>query len=511
MRRISVPVIFQVAAFLLLASAYYIWTWSDNLRDLGGDSAVYLLTAQYYSPWSTHSGIAADFARASSYPPLFPFLLGSANLGGNVAIAHAMTTSFLVAAFLCFYVWLRTLGQGLLTAGISVLAFVFLPGTYAQALSILSEDLYLLCTLVALVAVARFERDQNVRWLWLAAVGVALSMLTRSAGIAIYFAFLGYLVTSRTPQRWRLGIAPLLPFALWQVLHGLSQPGYLSLFVEKYPANGQPGFFALLYAQVASSGAGWLENFATNSVGVPVAVIIGTVCLGGMVRRLYLKHFDGFYALAYLLLISLWPFPAECKRLIFPIVPVLLAQGVMLAMTLPEVSFSKHRFRAACLFFFSSIFLIIFPAAVLTTTQFIRGGLGDDGYINVAHAGILPDDRLLWASEVNAIESDLRKIRVRFKDGDCIYSIKPSIVSFYTSVRSIVPPADRVGVDEFKRMTAISGCRYFYVMGFVSPTYRESLYPLDRLVAHKIRFDSLVTMRAGGKQSVFSALVEQLN
>jgi hypothetical protein len=511
MRRIPAPVLVHIAVFLFLAFSYYIWTWSDNLRDLGGDNAVYLLTAKYYSPWSEHSDVAADFARASTYPPLFPFLLASANLGEHVAIAHAMTTSFLLAAVFCFYFWMRALGQSLLIAGISALVFALMPGTYVQALSILSENLYLLCTLGALVAVARFEKDREVRWLWMAAVSVTLSMLTRSAGMAVYVAFLAYLIIWRAPQRWGLGIAALLPFAFWQLLHGLNQPGYLSFFVHKYESSAQPGLLAQLYGQIIAVSNGWIENFAVNPVGVSVAAIIGAVCLAGMAWRTYLKRFDGFYALAYLLIIILWPFPAESKRLVFPIMPVLLAQGVMLMAVLPELSFSNRRFRVAVLFFFSSIFLISFPAAVLTATQFIRGGLGDGGYINVARTGILSDDRLMWAGEINAVENDLRKIRVRFKDRDCIYSIKPSIVSFYTAVKSLAPPPERITADEFGRMTAKSGCRFFYVMAFVSPTYKESLYPFDRLVAHQIRFDSIVTVQVGGNQRLFSGLVERLN
>jgi hypothetical protein len=511
MRRISITEFIQVAVFLLLASAYYLWTWSDNLRDLGGDSAIYLLTAQYYSPWSAHSDVAADFARASSYPPLFPLLLGGAGLGGNVAVAHAVTTSFLLSVVLLFYVWLRALRQSQLAAGMSALVFMLLPGTYAQALSILSENLYLLCTLFALVAVAHFETERDVRWLWAAVVGVALSMLTRSAGMAVYLAFLAYLIVWGAPQRWRLGFAALLPFVLWQVLHGLNQPGYISSFAGKYAADGWSAILAQLHVQMVAVGSGWLENFVTNSVGVPVAVIIGAACLAGMVRRLYQRQFDGFYVLAYLLLVVLWPFPAESKRLVFPILPVLLVQGVVLMTKLPEVIIAKRQFKVAYLLFFGSILLIIFPAALLTATQFVGGGAGDRGFINVARAGILPDNRLVWGSETYAVENDLRKLHVQFHDKDCIYSIKPSIVSFYTSVKSILPPAAEVGADQFRRMTAESGCRFYYVMAFVSPTYKESLYPLDRLVAHQIRFDSVVTVQVGGNQRVFSGMVERLN
>lgn len=511
MSNITPSMVFRTVVFGLLMLGYYIWTWSNNLRDLGGDSAVYLLTAQYYSPWHAHSSIAADFGSASSYPPLFPLLLGLANLGGNVAIAHVMTTTFLLVAFLCLFAWLRTLGHTPFTAGMSTLVFALLPGTYVQAISILSENLYLLCTLVALVATTRFEKDRNERWLWYAASGVALSMLTRSAGVTLYVAFLIYLFVRRASQQWRLGLVALLPFMLWETLHGLNQPGYVSSFLRNYTSGSQTRFLSQLHDQITSVGSGWIENFSSNQVGIPVSALIAALCLGGLVRRLYLKQIDGFYAVAYLLLICLWPFPAESKRLVFPIVPILLVQGVELITALPEVSMLKRRFKIAALLFFGSIILITLPTAVLTVTQFIQGGLAEGGYINVARAGILPDDRFVLGRKINIVENDLKKIPVKFKDGDCIYSIKPSIISYYTSVKSIVPPVSQVGAEEFKRMTAMSGCRFFYVMGFVSPTYSESLYPLDWLMPYKIRFDSLTTVRVGAEQRVFSALVERLN
>lgn len=314
----------QLFVFVFLAFAYYVWTWSDNLRDLGGDSAIYLLTAQYYSPWSNYNSVAADFSHATSYPPLFPFLLGIVNLGNNVAFAHAMTTSFLLAAFICLYIWMRALGQTLLIASMSILLFALLPGTYVHAISILSENLYLLCTLTTFVAMARFEKCLEERFLWVAACGVALSMLIRNTGIALYLAFLAYLFIRQIAKRWWLGTLVLLPFLLWQIVHGLNQPGYVSSFLQKYRADSSPQFFTQLYDQIIAVGTGWLENFYTNSVGIPVAMFIGVLCLGGMVRRLYLKQMDGFYVLVYLLLISLWPFPAESKRLVFVIIPILL-------------------------------------------------------------------------------------------------------------------------------------------------------------------------------------------
>jgi hypothetical protein len=59
--------------------------------DFGGDNAVYLLTAQYFSPYAPRTALAAHIAQGSLFPPLFPLLLaltGSAeSLGQPIGCA----------------------------------------------------------------------------------------------------------------------------------------------------------------------------------------------------------------------------------------------------------------------------------------------------------------------------------------------------------------------------------------------------------------------------------------
>jgi hypothetical protein len=89
----------RALAFLVLAVAYLIWGWSSVLGDFGGDNAVYLLTAQYLSPYAPASDLAAQFARGSAFPPLFPLLLALTGGGESLLTAHIVTVSCLLVAF----------------------------------------------------------------------------------------------------------------------------------------------------------------------------------------------------------------------------------------------------------------------------------------------------------------------------------------------------------------------------------------------------------------------------
>ena len=102
--------LYQIIGFGLLGAGYFLWTWSHELAEFGGDNAYYLLMAQHFSPWSANYVVAEYFANRSQYPPLFPLVLAMFGGGNSVLAAHLITTSFLLLSFLVIYKWLSTLG-----------------------------------------------------------------------------------------------------------------------------------------------------------------------------------------------------------------------------------------------------------------------------------------------------------------------------------------------------------------------------------------------------------------
>src|SRR5712692_9243154 len=138
------PLSIYLLGFLVMASAYYVWTWSDILGGFGGDNAVYLLSAQYLSPFSPHSQVAEYFFRQSPYPPLFPLALALTGGGGSLLIAHLVTTTFLLLALPAIFFLLIFDCFDRPHAFFIAFIFALLTLTYMQELFTHSENLYLL-------------------------------------------------------------------------------------------------------------------------------------------------------------------------------------------------------------------------------------------------------------------------------------------------------------------------------------------------------------------------------
>ncbi|MFT5392614.1 MAG: hypothetical protein ACI8PT_002812, partial [Gammaproteobacteria bacterium] len=95
---------------ILLTYLYLVWTGGGELAGLGGDNAIYLLTAQHFSPWSAPSEVAQYFARHSQYPPLLPLTLGLVSSWDSpqsvLYAAHASIALTLLFSLVALGVWM---------------------------------------------------------------------------------------------------------------------------------------------------------------------------------------------------------------------------------------------------------------------------------------------------------------------------------------------------------------------------------------------------------------------
>ena len=468
--------------FFILAVLYYAWTWSHELGDFGGDNATYVLTASYFSPWNEHSDVAAYFARYSQYPPLFPFLLSIFGGGENVLFAHIVTTTCLLLALVVIYKWVSALGFSIYHAGLAAILVAIVPGTYMEALSIHSENLYLLSSLSGLLTITLAEKAGHRAWYWLTAVSIAAATLTRGAGVSLVVAFAGYLGLRRPPRALLYVIVSVLPMVLWHLWWPKLGPSYLDSFIQKYMGISFDALVSHLNVQLDAIWYGWAGNFSVSPVGLPVMGVIGAVCLAGAMYRIYQRRLDGFYVVAYLLLIFIWPFPAEARRLIFVIMPVLLVQGLLLLKIFPGEE-RLNRFSDYCAVMIFSIFLIALPALVLTANRFLHRPPGDLASLrhSLGWYALDPREALSNVAFDNALAGHLRQIKKMIPVNSCIYSIKPSVVAFYADRISVVPPRENLDEKAFVNSLRDTGCRYLYLMGFSSPSFSKPYYPVDRL------------------------------
>jgi hypothetical protein len=61
----------------------------------------------------------------------------------------------------------------------------------------------------------------------------------------------------------------------------------------------------------------------------------------------------------------------------------------------------------------------------------------------------------------------------------CVYAIKPTLVSLFADRIGKGPPPASLSAEQFN--AAIPACRYAYVMGIQSPSFPDAYYPKERL------------------------------
>jgi hypothetical protein len=466
-----------------LAALYAIWCWSTELGDFGGDNAYYLLTARHYSLWLGPSDVAAHFAVRSPYPPLFPILLALTGGGASLLAAHLAVAAGWVFAIVVFYLWLDALGFDRLTATAGAVLFGLLPDVLLEALSVHSEALYLPLTLVTLWTVARYERHGKQTDLYVAVATIALATLTRSAGVSLLVAFGAYLVVYRPKGfGWLLGIA-VAPMVAWSLISPSRAQGYVAQLMDRYGSDLLGALVAQISVGARALWYGWIQVFGAGHTAMVVLSVMGLVCIAGMLHRIWRWKLDGLYAGAYLLLILLWPFPAETQRLVLVIVPVLLTQALLLLSTVPVVTSRGWVVHHRQVLALAPLLILVVPELALGVQRFTRPLPDDLAPYRQALSwyGAPPREAIDDLISRAAVAQHLRTLDKWMGPGECVYGMKPSIVGFYSGRISFPPPSARLNDEEFQIAVRTGPCKYFYVMGYISPSFPTPYYPAMRL------------------------------
>lgn len=473
----------QTAIALTIFAAYVAWAWSSVLGGFGGDNAIYLLSAQYLSPFSDHSAVSAAFFKSGPYPPLYPLVLAMTGGGQSLLSAHLVTATCLIVALYLLYRWQRALALSRAEATAISALIAMVPGVYLQSLEILSENLYLCLTLLALFSYERANTSSGNRWLAVTALAVASAMLTRTAGVALLAAFVVHLLSKKRSKAIIFAIIALFPPLLWHLLGNHSS--YAGSFMRVYAHDPVGSVVAHIGDQMRALGYGWVGNFSSSrSLGTSIpALLIGGVALAGLLVRLREWKFDAVYVAFYLLILLVWPFPGEAERFMVVILPILFVHGFLLLRRVRRAPLFGAQRPVADLLFLAVISIIVLPQLVLTASRFaqsvpeqlVRFKRTPGWYQGTTQEGLLS----LYSSY--AITSALESARGAVPAGNCVLSIKPSVTAYYVGVMSMSPPLSSVPEPDFRRQLETEGCHYLMMFGFSSPTFREPFYPYERL------------------------------
>lgn len=463
---------------LFAAGCYFTWTCSASIGQLGGDGASYLMMAQHYAPYGGHDRVYAEAATFSQFPPLYPLLLAWSGAAAEPVLAHAVTTACLLLALYTCYAWLLAQGIPAAHSALTVLALAAIPGSWMTGLMFQSEYLYLLLSLLALHLLERYRQARKAEALYAAALAVAAAALSRSAGVTLLPALL---IVARGAPRPVAGVAAalaLLPLLGWHLAHQ-AQHGYAAAFLDTYRSGGWHFLHSQVQTELAALHRGFAENFQRTAALPALIDGLGLFCLAAGLYRATGLAPDAVYIVVYLALLLLWPSPADAQRFLWVVLPVLLAQpvllaarwpwptiqqaitaalaGMMLAQALPAIAFAADRYRAAA-----------------------WSNLPQDSRGLVVWYRPDPQSAREGVESQLAIIGVLSRIPQRVPAGDCVIATRPELINYFGHRRSVLPPLNSAPDAAFAAAIEQSGCRYAFGVASGDDRY-PALHPLQRL------------------------------
>ena len=456
------------------APLYLFFTHSGEIISSFSDSPIYLLTARHFADPS--APMYGDIAAQSQFPPLYPLLLALTGGGASVPQAHAATTLMLLLAFLALYGWLRKLDVAADAAAAAVLIAALLPGLYAFALLVMSENLYLLLTVLALALLT--PPTPSLRSLAGAAALVCAAALTRSVGVLLFLPLaLTALRSPRRPQACAVVAVAFIPVVLWSALHK-PPVSYVDALKVIYGVDPIGTLIRHISDQAPGIIAGIAEDLGGPGRSHGFADVVCVLLLACAAVRAIRLQPAGVYVAAYLCVMLIWPYPTELARLALVILPLMLVQSIAIAMTLPA---QGRRWLASGGVAASLLFLV--PILLADAARFREAA--DSG---LEHARNNPfwydtdNDRALWRVKVNdATAAALTRIGDFVPADDCVYILRPALVTFYSGRRGVVPPLEETDDDRFTRRLQQMGCNYILLRDSDSPSGTLRMFPSSRI------------------------------
>jgi hypothetical protein len=484
----------------VVAALYFASGPSDRIGQLGGDWTWYLMMAGSYSPFSAHDAVYAAAAQESRFPPLYPLLLALVGAAENLRLAYTVNVACLVFALGALYAWCLELGIARPWSLAAALVVAMLPGSYLLALYPQSEYLYLALSLAALWLLARHARTRCSRDLIGAALLIAAACLTRSIGVALFAPLaLAVLRERRLAGFATIGIA-IAPLLGWQLVHQ-TPFGYGRMAADIF-AQATPAWW---WVQSAGMWTALRYGFGHSLVHfggmfAPTQALAALLLAAALWRCVCLAA-DGVYVGAYLAMLTVWPFPEESTRFVWPIIPVGLAQGMLLASRV-SARVSGGRGYAQTLFA-GVLAVLVLPALAIIVA---RHGAGEVGAANryVAWYDSDPAQAALAVRTTQAIVEGLQNSAQIVPAGECVFSTKPDLLNFYARRAATLPPVAAVPQAEFERALDESQCHWLAMMIATQRVYPEPMYPLQRLGNNALIVDARGFTADGRDYSAFT-------
>jgi hypothetical protein len=480
----------------------FFFTHNDLFAGLHSDEAIYLLLADYYSPWlDKNNDLLFTFVLSQSwFPPGYPLLL--ALLGGGsdtIPIAHFINTTFLAVSLICYASWLRRSGHELASLLFPSL-FALSPYVLIFSLGIFSEFVFLAILLAVLYLHENGSRSKKT--LLTISLLVATAPLIRTAAIALLLAWLINLLRSNHPYRIRYILITVLPFLLWSFWKQFNGIGhnYIRLVIDGVKHQDLSYLLDTPLYVASRIAPGWNEYFGT-ATGPWYWVILFLLILAtvGMVLRLYEGKLDAIFTLLYFLIVLFWPYPQFITRFLLPVIPLLIFYSYLATSELMRFMFgntgSKSSWIVALIL---GVSIYIPTGSILIRYCQLVSLYGN----NSVTQDFYREPDLQNAIEENEIRkkiiSGLAHLNKHMDNNACIHSTATALTMFYTRRVSVVMP------DSFSSPDLL--CDYILTIPWDSGGY-VAFHGIDKLVAND---NFQPTHIEEHQQKVFFALFEKV-
>jgi hypothetical protein len=447
------------------------------------------------------------------FPPFFPTVLAMLGGGNHAALPSYLSNVFIMVLALWFYyLWSKSVLDSRVGGLAALVLVAFMPNTISQLLVVQSEPLFLLLTMSGFWLM---QRAHSARHDYITAILFALASITRTIGV---LAVLVYLIKYWSIRSWRARImtalVALMPVLLWSVyrqFHG-GGDGYAGILLAGFEGNIIDNLSSQLKVNVQLMWLYWVRCFDTSiALHSRYVLSVITAIIGlGFIVRLFKGHADAQYTALYLLVLLVWPYPAQFERFIFLLMPFALVYGLF------SISLLKDRVTGKAIPLFTSVYVIAITLVMLPTLAGMALKLGHDGRISGDQARSI--EWLQSHDWQNTKQSQqfmarvyhfMQKAQQQVPEDSCVISTVPAYFMLHSNRKSIKPAHMNASDMEFEG--DFRECDYVFML---SATPKPSvgnppMYPFQRIKDKMIVLD-LIYWDAGNSDSDVAAMLARI-
>ena len=347
--------------FLLTLVAVYsihlsTFTLFEGFSTFSNDAGAYMLLARKWSPFYDPGIAVLNSWPAIAFPPGFPWVLALSGTSKTLYTAHFLVSICMLASIILFgYLARRELGA--LQGGLLVLAMCLLPGVIISSMGILSENLYLLSSLSALLLYSKIKANDHALagWTLVLLILLTLTILTRTIGVALALAVAIAPFFDQDLQKGQkmaflvAGVSSLVLWRLWGMADLQSESStYFAIFaVATNSLNDLPSIVSAFGTVIQTNLLQFITSFnhylsltSSDIWFFLFSFALLLLCLISLGLRLSQFKADAIYLVLYLAVLAIWPYTDQMTRFLHPIIFLLILQPAMYFNNLAK---NKHK------------------------------------------------------------------------------------------------------------------------------------------------------------------------